>query len=173
MTQEKRPAFESAAVLVEPLAPPPDMRRPMATVFGALLAVLRVIAGVIWLVALAAQWDAILRDELQIDIDDAADVEAANAVLIVILVAGAVYLTIMLALAVLVYFGSNAARVTVMIFGTLSITAAAIDYFAGVEEITIRTTLLTLALDILVMLALSSRAARAYARRPRGRAPRT
>jgi hypothetical protein len=57
-----------------------------------------------------------------------------------------------------------------MIFATLSITAAAIDYFADGADITIRTTLVTLALDILVLLALSSRAARAYARRPRPRA---
>ena len=70
-------------------------------------------------------------------------------------------------LAVLVYFGNNAARLAVMIVATLSITLAATDYFTGGEDITLRTTLVTLALDILVLLALSSRAARAYARRPR------
>ena len=51
----------------------------------------------------------------------------------------------------------------------VSVASAAIGYFANGEEITIRTTLLTLALDILVLLALSSRDARAWARRPRRR----
>jgi hypothetical protein len=54
-----------------------------------------------------------------------------------------------------------------MVFATLSITLSAIDYFGADAEITLRTTLITLALDILVLLALSSRNARAYARRPR------
>ena len=53
-----------------------------------------------------------------------------------------------------------------MILATLSIVVSWLDYVAG-QEITIRTTLVTLALDILVLLALSSRAARAYAQRPR------
>ena len=169
MTVEKRPAFEPPSELVAPVAPPPDMRRPIATAFGALLVVCRVVAGVVWLVALTVQWDTIVRDELHIDIEGASESEAAAVVLAVILVVGAVILLINLLLAVLVYRGNNAARLAVMIFATFSIIAAAIDYFGEGTEITIRTTLITLALDILVLLALSSRAARAYARRPRPR----
>lgn len=168
MSVEKRPAFEPPAVLVERVEPPPDMRRPAATVMGALLVFLRVVAGVVWLVSLALQWDRVLEEDLGVDIDPGTlDAEGMDALLVVILVLGGVVLAINLAFAVLVYFGNNVARLAVMIFATLSITAAAIDYFAGDDEITIRTTLLTLALDILVLLALSSRAARAYARRPR------
>jgi hypothetical protein len=167
MTVEKRPAFEPPTALATPVSPRPDMRRPVATVFGVLLVVLRVIAGVVWLVSLALQWDTLLSNDLQIEIDDATEAQASDLVLNFILVVGGVVLAIDLALAVLVYFGNNGARLAVMIFGTLSITSAAIGYFNGVEDITIRTTLFTLSLDILVLLALSSRAARAYARRPR------
>lgn len=167
MSIEKRPAFEPPAVLVERVAPPPDMRRPAATVMGALLVFLRVVAGVVWLVSLALQWDRVVQD-LGVDIDPGTlDAEGMDALLVVILVLGGIVLAIDLAFAVLVYLGNNVARLAVMIFATLSITVAAIDYFGGDEEITIRTTLLTLALDILVLLALSSRAARDYARRPR------
>ena len=174
MSVEKRPAFEPPALLVEPVAAPATMRRPPATMFGALLVVLRVIAGVVWLASLALQWDRILRDDLHIEIEDASEAEAAEMVLVFILVFGGLILAIDLGLAVLVYFGNNAARLAVMIVATLSITLAATDYFTGGEDITLRTTLITLALDILVLLALSSRAARAYARRPRppkGRSP--
>ena len=79
---------------------------------------------------------------------------------------GAIVLIVAVVLAVLVYFGSNAARITVMIFATLSIVSRG-STTSPDEEITLRTTLVTLALDILVLLALSSRAARAYAQRPR------
>jgi len=168
MTVEKRPAFEPPAVLVAPVTPPPDMHRPVSTVFGALLVVLRVIAGVVWLLSLALQWDRVLRDDLNIEIDPgSSEAEAAQVVLVFILGFGGLILAVDLVLAVLVYRGNNAARLAVMIVATLSITIAAIDYFGGGEDITIRTTLITLSLDILVLLALSSRAARAYARRPR------
>jgi hypothetical protein len=168
MSVEKRPAFEPPAVLVEPVAPPPDMRRPTATAFGALLVLLRVAAGIVWLLSLALQWDRVLEDDLGLEIEPGTlDAQTTDTLLVVILVTGGLVLAMDLAFAVLVYFGNNVARLAVMIFATLSITVAAIDYFGGGEDITIRTTLLTLSLDILVLLALSSRAARAYARRPR------
>jgi hypothetical protein len=165
MNGEKRPAFEPPSILAEPVTAPVTMHRPPATVFGALLVLLRVIAGVVWLASLALQWDRILRDDLHIEIEGADEAEAAELVLVFILVLGGSILAIDLGLAVLVYFGNNAARLAVMIVATLSISLAAVDYFTGGEDITLRTTLVTLALDILVLLALSSRAARAYARR--------
>lgn len=172
MTHEKRPAFESPVVLAEPVTPPAAMRRPAATSFGAVLVVLRVVAGIVWLIALALQWDDILQDgEVALDLPSS-EAGTVDALLLVIVGVGVVVLLIEIGLAVAVYFGSNAARLTVMIFATLSITISAIDYFGEDAEITLRTTLVTLALDILVLLALSSRAARAYARRPRSRHPR-
>jgi hypothetical protein len=174
MTHEKRPAFEPPVELARPVAPPAAMRRPAATTFGAVLVVLRVVAGIVWLIALALQWDDVLQDgEIAVDLPpETSEPGGIDALLLLIIIVGVVVLLIELGLAVGVYFGNNAARLTVMIFATLSITISAIDYFGEDAEITLRTTLVTLALDILVLLALSSRAARAYARRPRPRHPR-
>jgi len=169
VTVEKRPAFEPPATLIRPQPVPPTMHRPAATAFGALLVLARVLAGVVWLISLAVSWNQLLTEDLEITIDSVSDEEASNIVLAVILIAGAIVLAVELVLAVLVYLGSNWARITVMIFATLSVSLAAIDYFTGEEEISLRTTLFTLALDILVLLALSSRNASAYARRPRPR----
>ena len=169
MTVEKRPAFEPPAALIRPQPVPPTMHRPAATVFGAVLVVGRVLAGVVWLISLAVSWDRLVTEDLEISIDSVSKEEASNIILAVILIGGAIVLAVELVLAVLVYLGSNWARITVMIFATLSVSVAAIDYFTGEEEISLRTTLFTLALDILVLLALSSRNASAYARRPRPR----
>jgi len=167
---EKRPAYESPASLARPVLPPTSMRRPAATGFGAVLVVLRVIAGIVWLISLAVQWDQLLQEQLDITVDPGTDQAAVtDAVLAIILVFGAVVLVVELGLAVLVWFGSNWARITVMLFATISITSSWIESITGEAEITLRTTLVTLALDILVLLALSSRNARAYARRPRQR----
>ncbi|MFC5789911.1 hypothetical protein EDM22_02505 [Agromyces tardus] len=167
---EKRPAYESPASLARPVTPPTSMRRPAATAVGSVLVVLRVIAGIVWLVSLWAFWDELLREQLDITVDPGTDEQAAtDAVLAIILVFGAIVLVVELGLAVLVWFGSNWARIAVMLFATISITSSWVESVAGNAEITLRTTLVTLALDILVLLALSSRNARAYARRPRQR----
>ena len=47
----------------------------------------------------------------------------------------------------------------------ISISASFLQWWAGGHEITITTTLLSIGLDILILLALSSRSAAAYARR--------
>ena len=67
----------------------------------------------------------------------------------------------------LVFLGLNWPRIVVMTISTFSISASFVTWWVGDQEITLQTTFLTIALDILVMLALSSRSARAYARRPR------
>lgn len=169
MSGGKRPAYESPGDLARPLDPgSASMRRPAATAFGAVLVVLRVIAGVVWLIALAVQWRQLLESDFGIVLDGDVTAEEASGIgLVVILVGGGVVLAVELVFAVLVYRGSNWARITVMLFATISITWSAIDYFGGDAEITLRTTLITLALDILVLLALSSRNARGYARRRR------
>ncbi|MFB6611392.1 hypothetical protein ACFCVO_13790 [Agromyces sp. NPDC056379] len=166
MSGEKRPAFESPIVLASPAPDPPVMRRPVATTFGAVLVVLRVLAGVVWLISLALLWRKTLVEDLGIPLDSDAEADAgSNAALTFVLVVGGIVLVVELVLALLIFRGSNWARITVMVFATLSITGSAFDYFGADAEITLRTTLITLALDILVMLALSSRNARAYARR--------
>ncbi|MFD4422437.1 hypothetical protein ACFWN7_13175 [Agromyces sp. NPDC058484] len=167
---DKRSAFESPTVLVAPVPVDPAMRRPAATSVGAALVVLRVLAGVLWLAALAFQWRGILAggvgdSGLEMSSEDLE--AAADGALALVLVAGGVVLSVELVLAVLIWFGLNWPRIVVMVFATLSIGGSFVTWWAGDQEITLQTTLLTLSLDILVMLALSSRAARAYARRPR------
>lgn len=171
---EKRTAFEPPARLAEREPAQARVRRPAATAFGVVLVVLRVAAGVIWLVSLALQWDEIVERELDLVLEGRPEAAAADAGLTLVLVAGSILLAIELVLALLVWYGSNGARITVMLFATATITVAAIDSFTGEIEVTIRTTFLTVALDILILLALSSREARAFARRTRGLArPRT
>jgi hypothetical protein len=132
------------------------------------LVVLRVVAGVVWLIALAAQWDTLVEEEFDVRLEAASAAAASDAALTLVLVVGGTVLAIDLVFAVLIWFGSNWARITVMLFATINITIAAIDSFTGDAEVTIRTTLLTVALDILILLALSSRESRAFARTTRG-----
>ncbi|MDR5701529.1 LssY C-terminal domain-containing protein [Agromyces aerolatus] len=164
-TVGKRPAFESPVVLAAPEAPPASMPRPTATALGAALIVLRVLLGIVWLLALALDWNRIVEDDFGLAPSDDDWAALSGTALTIVLVGGALVLAVQLVFAWLVFLGKNWARIAVMAIAMASITIAALDYFIGVSEITIRTTLLTLACDILVLLALSSRAARAYARR--------
>ena len=70
-------------------------------------------------------------------------------------------------LAVAVFFGRNWARIWLMLSCVLTITSAFIGNARGSEVVTLTTTLPTVGLSILVLLALSSHRARAYAERGR------
>ncbi len=165
---EKRAAFEPASRLAEREPPLERVRRPVATAFGTLLVLLDVIAGTVWLVSLALQWDEVVENELDFVLEGRPEAGAADQGLTVVLVVGGVILAIQLVLSVLIWFGSNGARITVMLLSTANITLAAIDSITGEAEVTVQTTFLTVALDILILLALSSREARSFARRTRG-----
>jgi hypothetical protein len=162
---DKRPAFEPAEKLLSPPQYDPAMKRPGTTTTGALLVLLRVIVGVLWTVELAMQWT---------DSSGKADVSVAgvklsgDAVQAGLVTIAAIMGTVLLVetiLAVLIYLGRNLPRVIVMVFAVFSITGAFIGWWFDGLEITLRTSLLSLGLDILVLLALSSRSAAAYARR--------
>jgi hypothetical protein len=172
---EKRTAFEPPARLAEHEPLERRMRRPAATAFGSVLVVLRVIAGAVWLAAVALNWSAVER-EFDVRLGGASEAAASDAALTVVLFIGGTVLALDVVFAVLIWFGSNWARITVMLFATINISVAAIDSFTGDVEVTIRTTFVTVALDILLLLALSSRSSRAWARMPRtgrsGRRPR-
>ncbi|QBE48964.1 hypothetical protein [Leucobacter triazinivorans] len=154
----KRSAVEPAAALFARDAQPhARASRPSSVAGGAALVVLRAGGAMLWSVGLLREW-ASIRDELELT-----TAESAWALGVVLGVEGA-WALLLLALAWAVWRGSNGARIFVMIGATTSITVSAIAYFAMGEEITVRTTLVTLALDILVLLALSSRDARAWTR---------
>lgn len=157
----KRSSFEPATALVGRDAPlAASAKRPLATTLGAVFVMGRAVVGVLWLAAFALVWGDLAAEE-------GIDPEIAGILLAWVLGAGGVSVVVLVLLGWLIWRGSNTARVLVMLGLTMSITVAAIGYFAEGEEITIHTTLLTVALDILVLLALSSRDARAWARRPR------
>jgi hypothetical protein len=167
---DKRPAFEPPAALAAPVAGPAAMRRPIATTVGAALVLLRVLAGVIWLGALSLQWDDVFTeavDEVGDPITGDAFAATSQAVYVVTAVLIGIVLLLDLVLGVLTWLGLNWPRIVVMVISTISISTSFATWWVGDQEITLQTTFVTLALDILVMLALSSRSARAYARRPR------
>ena len=161
----KRAAFESPVDLVRPVGYDPDMPRPAAISAGAALVMLRVLAGFLWLMALAFNWDVIAND-VEIALGDVKLTDGAKTVgLAAILIVGGTATLAEGVLAVLIYRGMNWARVIVMVYAVASISAAFTTWWVGGQDIRIDTTLLTLSLDILVLLALSSRQAAAYAHR--------
>lgn len=160
MTDEprKRAAVEPASALfTREEQAGPRAARPFSISGGAALVVLRAGGAVLWSIGLLREWGSI-RHELDLDAEESAWA------LGIVLGIEALWTLLLLVLAWSVWRGSNAARILVMLGTTASITASAISYFAAGEEITVRTTLLTLALDILILLALSSRGARAWTR---------
>jgi len=151
------------------------MRRPAATVAGGVLVLLRAVSGAVWGAAVVfglppwlrsissfANGDNTIPTEDTID-DLGLGADLFIGVLVVVFLVQVVF-------GILLLRGSNAARVIVMIVSTISISAAFVGWWEVGDEITVGTTLVTLALDILVLLALSSRDAAAYARRNEKRA---
>ena len=162
----KRAAFEPLAA---PVSHDPAMRRPAATVAGGVLVLLRAVAGTVWGLTVVLP----LPPWLQA-VAGAADGSGAEPTLTLSdlgLSAGvffgilSVITLIQAVFDILLLRGSNLARVIVMLVSTLSIVTAFIGWWQLGEEITVGTTLVTVSLDILVLLALSSRDAAAYARR--------
>lgn len=173
MEPDKRPAFEPAEKLLTPPRYDPTMKRPVTTVAGAVLVLLRVAVGVVFSYELANRW-ALTGGEASASINGVdLSSDAVQLGLTGIVVVSAVVLLIDAVFAVLIYLGWNLPRVIVMVIAVLSISAAFVGWWAEGQEVTIQTSLLTLALDILILLALSSRSAAAYARRKGGRSPAT
>ena len=163
----KRAAAEPAATLFAPEEAPPGAARPAAIMGGTALVLLRAAAAVLWWIGFAREWPETAADAGLDRVDGLP--ELPRVALAVLLAVGALWTALLLLLARRLWVGSNTARVLTMVWMTTSITASAAGYFASGAEITVRTTLLTLALDILILLALSSRPARAWARGRRGR----
>ncbi|UOR01594.1 hypothetical protein MUN77_15965 [Leucobacter allii] len=155
----KRPAIETTALFDRDPAAAADAPRPAPIVGGTVLVLLRAAATVLWGAGFLRVWPRI-AEEAGVD---AGTAEGA-AVLGVLIGFGAVWLGVLIVFAVLIWRGSTTARMLALGWTTLTIVAHAIAYFANGEEITVRTTLLTLSLDILVLLALSSRPARTWSR---------
>jgi hypothetical protein len=145
--------------------------RPVQIVLGTLLMLFRVFAGIVSVSAIFIGWKSFLN-ETEIDAPELTPEQIAaisDAVLWVIAALSMFAVLVYLGLIVLVFRGSNWARITAMAFGSLVIIVGAIDYFNGGPQITLRSTLIGSAFDILVLLALSSERARKWSRLPHGR----
>jgi hypothetical protein len=148
------------------------VKRPQSTAFGAILMCARSVSGVVFIVVAASDLSTfarslVLEGEGGAPLDDA----STRAVMIVLLATYGVALLFYLSVAMFVFLGHNWARILAMAGATISILIAFADYWNNGVEITLRTTLTSLTLDILVLLALSSTSARQYARRPRSAVP--
>ncbi|MHA7132804.1 LssY C-terminal domain-containing protein [Oerskovia turbata] len=161
---------------VRPVAAPPPVarvvagapRRPAATTVGALLVVLGVVADLIWLANVALHWDQTLRSLFLGDGVTQADLDQVSGPLLVAFVALLLLVALFqLFLAWRVFTGRTWARDLVMALAAFSTASSFAGWAASGQQITFRTTLLTVALDILVLLTLSSRDAAAYTRNER------
>ncbi|WP_106815244.1 hypothetical protein [Microbacterium timonense] len=164
-TPHKRPAFEPPSRLLRPTGYDPHMARPATIWAGAALILLRVLAGVAVLGGIAAGWDDLLADPDSVLDGFDPTPEGSRAALSVVLATGGAVLAIDLLLAIFVLLGRNWARVIVMVIAVLSISTSFVTWWSQGQEITIEGTYVSLSLDILLLLALSSRSAAAYARR--------
>jgi hypothetical protein len=165
----KRAAFETTLLLAEPRVSPSDSKRPISIVAGALLVLLRVVSGVVVLVALlfdhSRRASVIALIEQTAVLDELSKAAVADFALSAYVAITATGLLVQLGLAIFILNGRNFFRELVMLFSTLSITAAFIGWWFQGQDIKINGTLVSLALDILILLALSSRSAAAYSRR--------
>ena len=164
---QKRPAFEAPGALS---APVPPMRRPLSTTAGAALVLLRVVAGVVWMLSATLGWEGWVSSfAADLSTDAEPDVELSDGTLgtslVVFVTVVGIVLLVEAIFGLLILWGRNFPRLVVMIISVLSISTAFTGWWVQGQEIRLSTTLVTLALDILVLLALSSRSAAAYARR--------
>ncbi len=161
----KRAAFEPPTTLFAPLHRDPTMRRPATITTGTLLLLLRVLAGVLLIAGLWLEWPDVMDSaDLAVGGDILTAEEEQFALWIVIALMG-LSLAVQLSVVLSLWWGRNWARLIVMVFAVVSISTAFTTWFLREEEITLRTSLLAVGLDVLILLALSSRSAAAYSRR--------
>ncbi|UDF14674.1 LssY C-terminal domain-containing protein [Antiquaquibacter oligotrophicus] len=165
VTDGDLPVLDLRAIATEPGAlgeEPTDSRqkRPAPIVVGALLMVLGAASTVIMAVAISAAWPEIIGSY-----DPSGLYSGA-------LLAGVLWFLAILALAELflawlVYLGSNWARVVALTANAIALGLEVLSVATGGPAITLDTSLIPVAVDILLLLALSSQRATTYARSSR------
>lgn len=168
-TPAKRPAFDAAERLLAPTPYDPSMRRPAATVSGAALVLLRGVVGLLGALRVFG-WDGTLDDAGSV-IDAIIAVVGAEAGAAVTTTA-IVIAVIEVVLAALIFRGSNLARVLVMIVSVIDISVAFGVWLNRGGSFASQGAFVAVAVDILILLALSSRSSAAYARRTERRGTR-
>lgn len=143
-------------------------RRPVSTLMGVLLMVLRVVVGLVAVVTLEMEHQQILA-ELTSGADPLESVVVDVVFNIGVAITG-VWAVFYLFLAIKVFQGRNWARITAMVFNALIIVITAITFFGG-TSVTLRGDIFGLPLDILILLALSARHSSVWSRRKRSPKP--
>ncbi|WP_345762948.1 LssY C-terminal domain-containing protein [Diaminobutyricibacter sp. McL0608] len=145
--------------------------RPIPTTLGFLLMLLRVVAGLVFIGLTVVDFRGFLQAEVFSQTPSLTPEDQATATWIVaiFLAAVGIWLLLYLWMAILVYRGSDRARIIAMSLSSLAIILSAIDFFNGGAQFTLQNNILGLPLDILVVLALSSQRARMWARRVRSK----
>jgi hypothetical protein len=139
-------------------------KRPLETLFGGVAVFLRALSPALFLLGVAFDWGAV-RDAIDLGSDTSNPASFSDAVLWAAVVYAIVYLIFEGLLGVFVLRGSNWARYIVMGFSVVNIVIAAVEHITTGTTISLTTNLVAVSLDILVLIALSSQAARGYARR--------
>lgn len=126
---------------------------------------LRVIWGFISILIYVLNWTAIREEIFSADGVPLVSPDVADVLLAIGFSALGVWYLFYAVLAGLVFAGSNWARIAAMSFASLSIIVVFLDWWNAGIPVTFRTSLASVALDILVLLALSAQSARSFARR--------
>ncbi|TFB99068.1 hypothetical protein E3O42_14835 [Cryobacterium adonitolivorans] len=143
-------------------------KRPPSVIGGVLLMGVRALTGGFAILTVIASWDSFVGTiVLNGEKLAGSDPQTAGAVLGWLLAAYGLYLVLYLSLAASVFTGHNRARVVAMSFASVSILLSFADYALNGAQITLRTSLVSVTIDILILLALSSTQARHYARAAR------
>ncbi|WP_306418917.1 LssY C-terminal domain-containing protein [Arthrobacter sp. GMC3] len=137
-------------------------RRPVSTSLGVLLMVIRVVVGAISVAMIVGDRGEIIKSAASsVSADEA---QVLDVFLAVVSAVFAVTVALYLLLTFLVFRGSNWARNAAMAFSAVLVVLSALAIVQG-EAITLGNSLFGLPLDILVLLALSARSSRLWARR--------
>ena len=127
---------------------------------------LRVIWGFISILVYVLHWSTIRQEVIYAVTDvETVPLEVADMLLLIGFIVLGVWYLFYGVLARFVFTGSNWARIAAMSFASISIIVVFLDWWNGGIPVTFRTSLTSVALDILVLLALSAQSARRFARR--------
>lgn len=161
----KRAAFEPPTTLFAPLTRDPRMRRPATITTGTLLVLLRVLAGIALIIGLWLEWPDVMDSADLAFAGDVLTAEEEQFALWIVIALMCVSLAVQVSVVLSLWWGRNWARLIVMVFAVISISTAFTTWFLREQDVTLRTSLLAVGLDVLILLALSSRSAAAYSRR--------
>ncbi|MEO6531165.1 MAG: hypothetical protein ABIO25_09615 [Specibacter sp.] len=124
--------------------------------------VIRVVVGAVSVAVIMADRQEIGRSAASTV--SAGEALAVDIVLVATMALGALGVMVYLLLAFLIFRGSNGARIAAMAYSALLVVPTAVAFFGG-EAVTLSINIFGLPLDILVLLALSARTSRLWARR--------